>query len=84
MTDKKREERQIEKEGAKVDFGPSGHFSFGGIFQNIDNLDDWASQLSEGEGEIREQGQIKIGKDVKGVGRIENVMEMEIESKRYK
>lgn len=66
MTEEKRN-KQEEDEGLKFDFGTGDHLSLGGLFKGIGNFIDLASRLSEEGGEIKKQGEIAFGKDVKGV-----------------
>jgi len=61
---KKKEEG---KEEFKIDFGLGNHGTFGGLFKGISNLIDLASKLSEKSGEIKETGEIKLGKEIKGM-----------------
>ena len=61
---KKKEEG---KEEFKIDFGLDNHGTFGGLFKGISNLIDLASKLSEKSGEIKETGEIKLGKEIKGM-----------------
>lgn len=62
MTEKKKKGEQI-----KIDFGGSDQNLFGGIFNGISNLVDLASKLSEQSGDMSKQGEIKIGKEIKGM-----------------
>jgi len=65
MTEKKKKEEK-EKEEFKVDFG-IGKLTFGGLFKGINNLIDMASKLSDAAGEIKETGEMKLGKEIKGM-----------------
>ncbi|MBS3819580.1 Hsp20/alpha crystallin family protein [bacterium] len=62
--DKKKEKE--EKEKVEVDFGV-GKLTFSGLFKGINDLVDIASKLSDESGEVKKEGKIKVGKDVKGV-----------------
>jgi len=64
MTEKKKKEEA--KEGFDIDFG-IGKLTFGGLFKGINNLIDMASKLSDVAGEIKETGEIKLGKEMKGM-----------------
>jgi len=64
MTKKKK--REEAKEGFDIDFG-AGKITFGGLFKGINNLIDMASKLSDAAGEIKETGEIKLGKEIKGM-----------------
>jgi len=66
MTEEKKKKEEKEKEEFKVDFGV-GKLSFGGLFKGISNLMDLASKLSEKAGEIKKEGEIKLGKEIKGI-----------------
>lgn len=66
MTEEKKKKEEKEKEGFEVDFGMD-KLTFGGLFKGISNLVDLASKLSEEAGEIRKEGEIKLGKEIKGV-----------------
>jgi len=65
MTERKKREKEKEDFGVDVNLG--NNISFGSIFQGISNLIDMASKLSEKSGEINKQGEIKMGKDIKGM-----------------
>ncbi len=67
MTEERRKKGQKGKGGIDVDIGSNSHFSLGGIFKGIENFIDLASKLSEQSGEIKDQGEIKLGKDLKGM-----------------
>lgn len=64
MAKEKKEKK--EKEEFEVDFG-IGKITFGGLFKGINNLVDLASKLSDEAGEIKKEGEIKLGDKVKGV-----------------
>ena len=66
MSEEKKKKKK-EKEESKVDFDLGNHISFGGIFKGISNLIDMASKLSEEAGEIKKEGEIKLGKEIKGM-----------------
>lgn len=66
MTEEKKKKEEG-KEEIKVDFGLGNHITFGGIFKGISNLIDLASKLSNEAGEIKKQGEIKFGKEIKGM-----------------
>ena len=61
------EKKKKEKEEFKVDFGLGNDVTFGGIFKGISNLIDLASKLSPEGGDLKKEGEIKIGKEVKGM-----------------
>lgn len=63
MTEKKKKK---EKEEFDVDFG-LGKITFGGVFKGISDLIDLASKLSEEGKEIRKEGEVKIGREIRGV-----------------
>jgi HSP20 family protein len=67
MTEERRKKGQKGKGGIDVEFGSNSQFSLGGIFKGIENFIDLASKLSEQSGEIKEQGEIKLGKEIKGM-----------------
>ena len=62
MTEKKKK-----AEGLNVDFGLGNQVTFGGLFKGVSNLIDLATKLSQQSGEIKETGEIKLGKDIKGM-----------------
>lgn len=66
MTKEKRN-KQEKAEGFKFDIGTGDQLSLKGLFKGIGNLIDLASRLSEEGSEIKKQGEITFGKDVKGV-----------------
>jgi len=66
MTDKKKKEEKKEKEKVEFDFGV-GKMSFSGLFKGISDLIETAAKLSDESGEIKKEGEIKFGKDLKGV-----------------
>lgn len=63
---KEKKKGKKEKEDFEVDFG-LGKFAFGGLFKGISDLMDMASKLSEETGEMKKEGEIKLGKEIKGV-----------------
>lgn len=65
MTAEKKKKEE-EKKGIDLDFG-AGKIAFGGLFKGINNLIDMASKLSDAAGEIKETGEIKLGKEIKGM-----------------
>jgi HSP20 family protein len=66
MTEKKKK-KEKETEEFKVDIGLGDNISFGGIFKGIGKLIELASDLSEQAGEIKKEGEINLGKEIKGV-----------------
>lgn len=65
MTEEKKKGEK-EKEDFEVNLGV-GKLTFGGLFKGISDLMDLASKLSNEVGEIKKEGEIKIGKEIKGV-----------------
>jgi len=66
MIEEKKKREEKEKEEFEVDFG-IGKLTFGSLFKGINNLVDLASKLSDEAGEIKKEGEIKIGDKMKGV-----------------
>lgn len=67
MTEGKKKKGEKEKAEFNEDFGLGNQITFGGLFKGISNLIDLASRLSKEAGELKKEGEIKFGKDVKGV-----------------
>jgi len=65
--EKKKEKEKKEEEEFKVDFGLGKDNTFGGLFKGISNLIEQASKLSEESGELKKTGEIKFGKEIKGM-----------------
>jgi len=67
MTEEKKKKEKEGREESKVDFDLGNHSTFGGLFGGISNLVDLASKLSEKSGELKQEGEIKLGKEIKGM-----------------
>jgi len=66
MSTEKKKKGKKEKEDFDVDFG-LGRIALGGLFEGISDLMEKASKLSDETGEIKKEGEIKLGKEIKGV-----------------
>lgn len=66
MSTEKKKKGKKEKEDFDVDFG-LGRIAFGGLFEGINDLMEKASKLSDETGEIKKEGEINLGKEIKGV-----------------
>lgn len=66
MEKEKKNKDEKAKEEFELDLG-LGKLAFGGLFKGISDLIDLASKLSKETGEIKKEGEIKIGKEIKGV-----------------
>ncbi|MEW6456328.1 MAG: archaeal heat shock protein Hsp20 [Acidobacteriota bacterium] len=66
MNEEGKKKKEEEEKEIELNFG-IGKISFGGLFKGIGNLIDLVSKLSEEAEEIKKEGEVKLGKEIKGV-----------------
>ena len=65
-TRKKKQQKEKKEEELEFDFGIGG-FSLGGLLRGVEKLIDFSAKLEESGGEIRNEGEIDLGRLKKGM-----------------